>query len=123
MTEQASLSNAERKFLVVLYRAKEHRLFSTEIMKEAGVGFSTVAAEQKRLIALGLLQKRIFKHFDSEMKVEKRMGYQLTLKGELIAIHLEHVSELLEGMEVSCTEKALVTGRIKSNAEKVGSGN
>lgn len=40
------------------------------------------------------------------------MGYQLTLKGELIAIHLEHVAELLKDKEVlSCAEIPVVAGK------------
>jgi DNA-binding MarR family transcriptional regulator len=107
MYAEASLSPIEERILIALFQAKEHRLLSDEITKLAGIAFSTLSAEQRRLVALGLLQKKSLRFMDED-RIRSRMGYELTMKGELIALHLKHVSELLKGQTIECPEVTVV---------------
>lgn len=107
---EASLTSIEERILVALYRSKDHCLLSNEISTEAEISISTLSYEQKRLLALGLLQKRTCRLIEDE-RISRRVIYELTMKGELIAVHLEHVASMLGGQGVSCLEEAVVVKR------------
>jgi DNA-binding MarR family transcriptional regulator len=66
MSAEASLSPIEERILIALFQAKEHRLLSDEITKQAGIASSTLSAEQRRLVALGLLQKKTLRTMDHD---------------------------------------------------------
>ena len=104
---EASLTPIEERILVALFRSKEHCLLSDEISRAAKISISTLAYEQKRLFALGLLQKRV-RRFMVDDRISRRIIYELTLKGNLIAIHLDHVSDLLTDRKVICSEDPFV---------------
>jgi DNA-binding MarR family transcriptional regulator len=110
MTE-ASLSPIEERILVALYKSEQHSLFSDEIVKQAGIAMSTLSTEQRRLTALGLLEKST-RRFILGDKISLRINYGLTMKGEIIAIHLLHVASLLSQDEiVQCAEHLSGTER------------
>lgn len=104
---EASLTPIEERILIVLYESEDHCLLGDEISSRAEVSMSTVSYEQKRLFALGLLQKRVCR-FMEEDRISRRIIYELTMKGELIAVHLEHVASMLGGRGVSCLDESVV---------------
>jgi DNA-binding MarR family transcriptional regulator len=111
---EASLTPIEERILVALYRSSQHFLLSDEIVKEARIAMSTLAAEQKRLVALGLLEKTT-RRFILDDKISRRTAYELTTKGEIIAIHLAHVSSLLsENAPILCEEHVITMKNMNS---------
>jgi DNA-binding HxlR family transcriptional regulator len=110
MPTEASLSPLEERILVALYRSTEKRLLSDALTKSAQIAMSTLSTEQKRLMALGLLIKRPVKCIDDD-RISVRTGYELTTKGELIAMHLEHVASVLKNQEIICSETPVIIHR------------
>jgi len=70
---EASFSRNKQYILIALYKAKEHCLFSDELIRETGVGFSSLASSQRTLIASGLLQKLMYRCTESD-RISKKMS-------------------------------------------------
>jgi hypothetical protein len=66
-------------------------MYTDQILNEAKIAVSTFSAEQRNLIALGLLEKRMIR-IPLKDKITRRMNYALTQKGKYIASNLANIS-------------------------------
>lgn len=84
----------QARIILAVNESRNHSLYTDEILKETRIAASTFSAEQRTLVAFGLLEKRLIKISIND-KLTRRMSYALTEKGRYVAAHLADISTVL----------------------------
>ena len=92
---RAHLSAIQSKILVTLFQSDGSRYLPNEaVLEKTGIAQSTWSEEQKRLIDMGLLEKKAFKMLRTN-NVCRIVNFRLTNKGRTVAFNLENISRMI----------------------------
>jgi DNA-binding MarR family transcriptional regulator len=105
--ENPFLSQLQCRILAAISLSKLDSLTSDVILRETGIAQSTWSEEQKRLVQLGLLEKKPSKMMISNT-VTRVMKFRLTDKGKLVALNLANISRILGSDQFSYADAASV---------------
>ena len=99
MFDRTHLSPIDDRIIVVLTKSKHGFLNTEEILKQTSIAASTWSAEQNKLVAVGLVTKRMVRVIEHD-HISKRMTYGLTDKGKLVGLNLLNILEIMTTGEV-----------------------
>jgi len=89
------LSAIQSKILVALFQPDGARYLPNEtVLEKTGIAQSTWSEEQKRLIDMGLLEKKAFKMIRTN-NVCRIVNFRLTNKGRTVAFNLVNISRMI----------------------------
>ncbi len=89
------LSAIQSKILVALFQPDGSRYLPNEaVLEKTGIAQSTWSEEQKRLIDIGLLEKKAFKMIRTN-SVCRIVNFRLTNKGRTVAFNLTNISRMI----------------------------
>jgi DNA-binding MarR family transcriptional regulator len=90
------LSAIQSRILVALFQSEGRLQFlpNEAVLEKTGVAQSTWSEEQKRLIEMGLLEKKAFKTIRTN-NVCRIVNFRLTSKGRTVAFNLANISRMI----------------------------
>jgi DNA-binding MarR family transcriptional regulator len=92
---RAHLSAIQSKILVTLFQTDGSRYLPNEaVLEKTGIAQSTWSEEQKRLIDMGLLEKKAFKMLRTN-NVCRIVNFRLTNKGRTVSFNLANISRMI----------------------------
>jgi hypothetical protein len=100
LTSVPHLTALQSRILLVLFDSEEEFVNNEEVMKKSKVGHSTWSEGQKKLIELGLLEKKSNRVMRGK-GVCKTVSYRLTDKGRAVALNLARISKMISCQETS----------------------
>jgi DNA-binding MarR family transcriptional regulator len=110
------LSAIQSRILVALFQSDGRQQFvpNEAVLESTGIAQSTWSEEQKRLIDMGLLEKKAFKTIRTN-NVCRIVNFRLTSKGRTVAFNLANISRMIVhetgnspiGGQISVSEKEL----------------
>jgi DNA-binding MarR family transcriptional regulator len=90
------LSAIQSRILVALFQSDGRQQFvrNETVLENTGIAQSTWSEEQKRLIDMGLLEKKAFKTIRTN-NVCRIVNFRLTSKGRTVAFNLANISRMI----------------------------
>jgi len=90
------LSAIQSRILVALFQSEGRLQFlaNEAVLEKTGIAQSTWSEEQKRLIDIGLLEKKAFKTIRTN-NVCRIVNFRLTSKGRTVAFNLANISRMI----------------------------
>lgn len=95
-TSKNHLSAIESRILVALFESdgREQFVSNETVLEKTGIAQSTWSEEQKRLIEIGLLEKKAFRTIRTN-NVCRIVNFRLTSKGRTVACNLANISRII----------------------------
>jgi DNA-binding MarR family transcriptional regulator len=90
------LSAIQSRILVALFQSEGRQQFvpNESVLEKTGIAQSTWSEEQKRLIEMGLLEKKAFKTIRTN-NVCRIVNFRLTSRGRTVAFNLANISRII----------------------------
>jgi len=89
------LTAIQSRILVSLFQSDgSHYVPNETVLEKTGIAQSTWSEEQKRLIEMGLLEKKAFKMLRTN-SVSRIVNFRLTAKGRTVAFNLANISRMI----------------------------
>lgn len=113
------LSAIQSRILVALFQSdgKQQFVANETVLENTGIAQSTWSEEQKRLIEMGLLEKKAFKTLRTN-SVCRIVNFRLTSKGRMVAFNLANISRMIlprQGEQLQKTRTSSGSGSLTEN--------
>lgn len=115
------LSAIQSRILVALFQSEGRQQFvpNETVLARTGIAQSTWSEEQKRLIEMGLLEKKAFKTIRTN-SVCRIVNFRLTGKGMTVAFNLANISRIIVQQQSDPLPAASPTSQMHLSEEEFG---